>query len=190
MVGDYCFLKTTTDSGHLPVLVIRIYPFKLFFAMVVPAKGSHPDVVARLAHFIKEVGLLHFCYRSDKEPAIRSMIQDACAMAGRTSQLVKSDEPIPLPDVIEHEDILEAELPPAKGLESKPALLAVPEHSHPGESASNGLSERAIQTFEDQFRTFKVALESNIGHKLAWDHPVLPWLVEHTTYIMNKHAWH
>ena len=109
-------------------------------------------------------------------------------MAGRTGRRVSSDEPIPMPDVIEHEDVIAAEAPPpAKTTNEQPAVVAVPEHSHPGESASNGLSERSVQTFEDQFRTFKIALEANLGHHLPNDHPVLPWLVEHTSYILNKY---
>ena len=57
--GDYCFLKSITDSHHLTTLVIRLMPYNMVFATVVPAKGSHPDVIARLAQFIREAGLLH-----------------------------------------------------------------------------------------------------------------------------------
>ena len=70
LVADYCFLKTTDDSKHLTILVMRLYPYKIFFATVCPAKGEHPEIVSRIARFIREHGLLHIAFRSDKEPAI------------------------------------------------------------------------------------------------------------------------
>ena len=93
-------------------------------------------------------------------------------MAGRTARKVKSDEPVPMPEALDHEDVLEAEVSPPKKPDGHPAIVAAPEHSHPGESASNGLSEKSIQTFEDQFRTFKAALEANLNQHLPNDHPV------------------
>ena len=83
-MGEYCVLKSETDPKHLTVLVLRLFPFKLFYAIAVPAKVSHPEVATRLASFIKDIGLMICCYRSDTEPAICSMIEDACAKAGRT----------------------------------------------------------------------------------------------------------
>ena len=42
--------------------------------------------------------------------------------------------------------------------------------------------------FTDQFRTLKTALESWLKSRLASDHPVIAWLVEHTAYVLNKVA--
>ena len=39
---------------------------------------------------------------------------------------------------------------------------AAPEMTHPGESQSNGLAERAVGMFEDHFRTMKCALEKRL----------------------------
>ena len=88
-----------------------------------PSKGSDPLVVARLCRFIMECGLLHFAYRSDREPATVSLIQDARAMAGRNGVQVHA---------------VEDEAAEPKG---ERAQVAVPEHGHPGESQSNGLAE-------------------------------------------------
>ena len=60
LVGDYCFPKHSDDVDPLTVLVIKIYPYKLFFVCSVPAKGRDPRVAARLARFIKDCGLVHF----------------------------------------------------------------------------------------------------------------------------------
>ena len=83
LVGDYGFIKDGADDANVTVLVLKLYPFKLLFAALVPSKGTDPLVVARLCRFITECGLLHFAYRSDKEPSIVALIQEACAMAGR-----------------------------------------------------------------------------------------------------------
>ena len=68
------------------------------------------------------------------------------------------------------------------------AFESVPEYSAVGESASNGKAERAIQSFEDLLRTLKSALEARIKGKLAVDHPVIKWLIEHTAHILTRYS--
>ncbi len=60
------------------------------------------------------------------------------------------------------------------------------EQSPVGESASNGVVERAIQTVQGLLRTSKTALEEIWKGKIPDDHPVVPWMVEHAAVIMNK----
>ena len=45
-----------------------------------------------------------------------------------------------------------------------------------------------MRDFTGQFRTLKTAIESQLKSRLASDHPVIAWLVEHTAYVMNKFA--
>ena len=66
--------------------------------------------------------------------------------------------------------------------------LGVPELTHPGESASNGLAERSVQTFEDHFRTLNAALEANVGQTISIGHPVVEWLVVHSGNLFSKYA--
>ena len=47
MVGDYCFPKHSEDVDPLTVLVIRVYPYKLFLCCHVPSKGRDMSVVNR-----------------------------------------------------------------------------------------------------------------------------------------------
>ena len=141
LVGDYGFIKDGSDDDNITILVLKLFPYKLRFACVVPSKGSDPLVVARLCRFIMECGLLHFAYRSDREPAIVSLIQDACAMAGRNGVHVHAvEDEAPNPDV-------------------EKARVAVPEHSHPGESQSNGLAAGSMKEVVNQTRTLKMSLE-------------------------------
>ena len=168
LVGDYGFVKDGADENNATILVLKLYPYKLDFACVVKSKGSDPLVVARLCRFIMECGLVHFAYRSDREPAIVSLIQDACAMAGRNGVSIRAIEDESPDPMVER------------------AHIAVPEHSHPGESQSNGLAERAIREVVDEIRTLKMSLERRVKGRLANDHPVMAWLVEHAAYMLNR----
>ena len=67
------------------------------------------------------------------------------------------------------------------------ALVAIPEHSHPGESQSNGLSEKAIQEIVDHIRTLKMSTEGRLGVRIPNDHPLMSWIAEHATYLLNRY---
>ena len=54
-----------------------------------------------------------------------------------------------------------------------------------GESASNGLAERSVRSIEEQTRTFLAATEARIRMPIPSDHPLLAWIVEHATYVLN-----
>ena len=82
-MADYAFPKNYVDDEALTLLVVRVYPYKMLMCCWVPGKGRDPKVVARLSRFIRDIGLTHFAYRSDREPAITAMIEEACAASGR-----------------------------------------------------------------------------------------------------------
>ena len=86
LVGDYAFPKHSDDMEPLTVLVVRVFPYKMFMCCVVPAKGRDPLVIDRLVRFIKDRGLTQFTYRSDREPAIMAMLDEACSMSGRNGK--------------------------------------------------------------------------------------------------------
>ena len=184
LVGDYAFCRDSKDEGLATLLILRILPYRLTFAFVVATKGPDPLVVTRIAKLITDCGLVHFAYRSDKEPAIIAMIQDACAMAGRKGVHVKGDN---VEDVLEDGDSATGEIQEdvhPRAVDS--AHVAVPEHSHPGESQSNGIAERAVQDLVNHVRVLKLALETNIKARLPAEHPVMAWLVEHAAYLLNR----
>ena len=199
VVGDYCFPKHSEESTTLTVLVVRVYPYKMFMCCVVPAKGRFPEVVRRLARFIKECGLTQFVYRSDREPAITAMFEEAVSITGRMGSkdvAVSDSEPV------SHAELIDSHHPSGAVLGDEPNVsdiphvpssvevtsthTAAPELTHPGESQSNGLAERSVGLFEDQFRTLKNALESRLKRRIPTSHPVISWLAEHTAWILNK----
>ena len=98
--------------------------------MVVDLKGQDPNAVRRLADWLGELGIRHFTYKSDKEPALRVLTKQAVALAK-----VHGVEQLP-----EEEQGIQA---------------AVPEHSSPGESSSNGAAERGVQAIDGQCSVLK-----------------------------------
>ena len=146
MVADYCFPKHSDESDTLTVLVLRIFPYKLFLCCHVAAKGRDPIVVHRVARFIKECGLTQFTYRADREPAIMAMIEEACALTGREGTkdtLAGSTEEIYHYDMVDHDDsgakladeLLIGDEPHVQGSkEVSSTHTAAPEVTHPGES--------------------------------------------------------
>ena len=67
------------------------------------------------------------------------------------------------------------------------AQIGVPEHSHPGESTSNGKAERAVQAVVDHIRTLKAAFEGHYNVRLGNSHPLFYWMVEHAAYLLSKY---
>ena len=82
VVEDYGFPKTADDNTTMTLLVMRGDPYKTSMCCKVPGKGRDPQVVAKIVRLIKETGLTHFAYRSDREPAITAMIDEACTLSG------------------------------------------------------------------------------------------------------------
>ena len=67
------------------------------------------------------------------------------------------------------------------------ADIAVPEHSHPGESQSNGTAERSVQMIEDMVRTIKSALEDRIGQQIPCTAPIMRWIFQHAGFLLTKY---
>ena len=160
LVGDYGFARNAIDQSLITVLVMRLYPYKMYFACVVDVKGPDPYAAERLAHFIKSAGLQHFAYRSDREPAIVALIEDACKRAGRPGAGVNvpavqdAGKTPPLTGDASSSTVLERIDEEEDEADEMPAnidrvLVAVPEHSAPGESQSSGKAERSIQKLFD-----------------------------------------
>ena len=185
VVGDYTPVRDSRDEDYATLLVLKVYPYQIMFACVVAFKGPDPLVVARLSKWIIDHGLLHFAYRSDKEPAIVALIRDACALAGRSGVHVQATEE---KDDLEEGDLeVGEEQPSHSDVAIDRSLVAMPEHSHPGERQSNGLAERSIQALVGQVRTLKLSLESRLNSRLPCHHPVFVWMVEHAADVLNHY---
>ena len=165
LVADYGFLTVKASDEVVPFFVAHLQPWKLTFASVVDTKGVDPCVVKRLAQWILDCGLTHVCYRSDREPAIRKMLQAAIRLAGVHGHLASDEE------VGQEDDV----------------VVAVPEESHVGESQSNGIAERAVQAVEGQVLTMKLNLEARLQMSIPCHHPLMAWLVEYAGMRLSKY---
>ena len=171
------------------VLVLRVLPYKLLFSSIVPVKGLDMDVAARVARFIREAGLVHFAYRSDRELAITSLLEEAIRISGRKGVPTDTDEPpdnFDFPIEVSQDDEPDAPISTPKKPAEEGTVIAVPELTHPGESQSNGIAERAVETVVDHTRTLVLALETHLKLHLPANHPVMAWAVEHSSYLLNK----
>ena len=170
----------TPAAPFITFLVVAIKPFGIYFACVVDQKGAVPEVCRLVASWIQEAGLIHFLYRSDREEAILAMLKESIRISGREGKPTdldwekgdaKSDETLPDPTLPERTQ----------------ARIAVPEHSHVGESQSNGSSERAVQMVEDMMRTLKSALEDRLGRPVPCTAPVMRWLAQHAAFLLTTY---
>ena len=192
LVADYCFLRFAGTTLLRAVLVMRLYPYRICMACCVPRKGGDPDVVKRIVNFIRDCGLTHFVYRSDREAAITNMIDEAASLLGRSCQRVTSDtdpKVVAYPIAVIDDD--EPDAPAAiasKTPEAEGPIVMVPELTHPRESQSNGLAERSVGVLEDFVRTTVLALRVNLNVDFAVDHPLVDWAVQHSAYLLNKYS--
>ena len=61
------------------------------------------------------------------------------------------------------------------------------ENSPVGDSQSNGIAERAVQSVAQQIRVMRHSLQQKMGAVLPGPHPVTCWLVEHASDLLNKY---
>ena len=85
-------------------------------------------------------------------------MQEACARTGRNGVRIKAGEIETDTSSNDPGDLDVGELGPDESpIAVEKAHVAVPEHSHPGESQSDGLWERAVQQLVDHIRVMKSA---------------------------------
>ena len=93
-MADYAFVRNSRDEVLLTLLVVRLYPSGLWFVCVCDRKGHDDALIGRLAKFISEAGLIKFAYRSDREPAILTLFDEAVRLSGREGQkLARGEHP-------------------------------------------------------------------------------------------------
>ena len=51
---------------------------------------------------------------------------------------------------------------------------------------SNGPCEKAVQDVTGQLRTLKLGLEERVGIKIDEDLPIMDWMLEHASFLLNK----
>ena len=134
----------------------------------------YEPLVNGITRLLRDTGLIHFAYTCDRESSRLALLEAAIVTSNRkgvpvkTGDVAKPSEP-PSLDIEDDEPDAPAAVPASS---SQGPLVAVPELTHPGESQSNGLSERAVQAIEDHSRTISVALGARINMPVPSDHAV------------------
>ena len=100
-----------------------------------------------------------------------------CAEIGYTGVpiIVKSDQEPAMKAVVEEITRWRA---PAK---------TIIEQSPVGSSQSNGVIERAIQSYEGLLRTMKSGLEAKWNAKIPDGHAIFAWMSEYSAFLLNRH---
>ena len=62
---------------------------------------------------------------------------------------------------------------------------AAEEHPPAYDPQANGAVEGAVGDVKGRIRTCVLGLEARIRHRIPPDHPILTWLVQHVTFLMN-----
>ena len=63
---------------------------------------------------------------------------------------------------------------------------AIKELAPKGSKGSNGVVERAVQAVEQNLRANTSSLDERFGVRVDVQHPVLTWLCEYVSYMMNR----
>ena len=108
LCADYGFLKHHQEEDAQCFLGGLARPWRVYFATMCN-KGADPRVVRRPAQLIKDLGLIHFSYKSDREAAIRTLLAEAARMAGVQGEL--EDGTAPDEDELDDEPTDSAENP-------------------------------------------------------------------------------
>ena len=58
-------------------------------------------------------------------------------------------------------------------------------NSPPHDPQGNGVAERAVKEFMGTLRRLKLGLEARLGVRIAADHPVVQWMSEHASAVIN-----
>ena len=62
----------------------------------------------------------------------------------------------------------------------------IKEEAPKGSKSSNGVVERAVQAVEQCLRTLKSSLDERMQVRIDVQHPVLTWLCEDASFMMNR----
>ena len=155
--ADYGFFGDE-KSPPFTVIVVYIRPFGIYVVAIVDQTGATDYMVKQLSDWIQQCGLVRFLDRSDREASLKLLVETAVKESGRDGKRLRlrnqrkeendaAEELQDFPPVdVDQPDPEEAQLAgPEEVLPNAPTELAVPEHSHVGESQRNGATERSVQ---------------------------------------------
>ena len=149
-------------------LIVRCFRTKLILAHVVPCKGVDEErwVANLVCDDVLWIGHSEFIMKSDNENSLKALIR-------YTLEVVRVK-------AREYDPSLHG------GADRPSAASRVSSETSPEyDSQSNGGTEVGVMLIRGLFRTIKLCLEARIGKIIPIGHALIPWLLEHTTMLLN-----
>ena len=167
---DYTCIGNQGDEHVNPTLVVKDHYRGGVWAFMVLRKGSQTTYISqRAAKIIGSLGYKDVVVKCDQEPAIKELQKEIREeMRQKIEQAAKS--------IREElgEDRIRVEHGNATLVENSPV----------GESQSNGVVERAIQSVQEQVRVIKNTIEEEANMKIKADAHIWPWLIEYAAFTL------
>ena len=113
------------------------------------------------------------CKGSESKGVVDQVVEDINKL-GRTKVILKTDQEPAIRDA-------------QRAVRDKRKHEAILENSPVGESQSNGIVERCIQTVVAQVRAMKDALEKRYKQEVGSRSPILHWLVRHAASLITRY---
>jgi hypothetical protein len=130
------------------------------FAHVIPLEGSGEDEGRFVADLVTDdilwLGHVKLVVKADNEPALQALVAES--LRGLRIEAANGETPL---EMVSKEQPMEYE------------------------SQSMGGIEVGIKVVRGQFRSLRLCLESRFGKRIPIDHPVMAWLLQHTTLLLN-----
>ena len=118
------------------------------------------------------------CKGADENGLVADMVVRDVAWLGHTRIIVKADNEPAIQSLVTR--VLAVARVECKDLEQ-----LTKEDPATYDSKSNGGTEVGVRLIRGLFRTLKLCLESRLDKYIPVDHPLVPWLLEHTALLLN-----
>ena len=167
---DYMFVNNKGEDHANPTLVIKDHWRGGVWAFMVIRKGSQTTYISqRVAKIISSLGYREVVIKCDQEPAIKELQRDIREEMWKELKQAA-------------ENLKESRGDDRVIIESGSSIML--ENSPVGESQSNGMIERTIQSVQEQIRVIKNTIEEEASMKIDSTSHVWPWLIEYAAFTL------
>ena len=180
-------LPPTIDTS---IVVLMLYHFKAFYARVVPANGAHPEAVVNITLFGKEMGQVHFSYRSDRKPATMTLLEEAYRVAGENCTPVETHNRQTLKSVtVDSADVPSVELAKVTHEAIADAQIALPKSVRTGKKPNNWILRTRCAPMESPLSNLARNARSQFQHD-GWRHSAHVHMVGATCWVSPLQIHH
>jgi len=156
-MSDEALEQARSEGEVLKCLIVRCYSTKNIWGHVVPVKGADEDdfAVNCAVTDILWLGHTQLIIKGDNEPALQALI-------ARSLEVLR-----------------------IRTADDDSVTKIGKEDPAPYDSQGNGGIEVGVMVLRGLFRTLKLCLEARLGKFIPIGHALMPWLLQHTCFLMN-----